>query len=105
MSATRQRLSNTKLQKTNKTVTKPSKNKISPYIRRFFRLYGSRHMQAALLSLGQIARTPVTSAMIVIVIGIALIFPTTLRIVKKRFYYYAKLGWSFSHCFVSQISS
>lgn len=84
MSATRRQLSHTKPQKTPKTVTTHSRNNIIPYLRRFFRRYGSCHLQAALLSLGQIARTPVTSAMIVIVIGIAFTFPMTLLVLLKN---------------------
>jgi cell division transport system permease protein len=84
MSATRRQFSRPKPQKALKPVKIFSTAKFRHYFRRLFRNYGSRHLQAALQSLGQLTHTPITSAMIVIVIGIALTFPTSLFVLLKN---------------------
>ncbi len=84
MSATRRQLSRSKPIKAVKSSITTPRNSLRHYVRGFFRRYGSRHLQAALLSLGQITRTPITSTMIVIVIAIALSFPTSLLVLLKN---------------------
>lgn len=51
---------------------------------RRLKAYGEHHLQALLDSLGRLARNPVSSAMTVAVIGIALALPTGLHVVLKN---------------------
>jgi cell division transport system permease protein len=55
-----------------------------PGVVRRLKAYGEHHLQALLQSLGWLARNPVSSAMTVAVIGIALALPTGLHVVLKN---------------------
>ncbi len=55
----------------------------SPFVRALI-AYGIRHAQAVLLSAGQLTRTPITTLMIFIVMGIALALPAGLFLVLKN---------------------
>lgn len=56
----------------------------SSHLRRQLTAYGIRHIQAALLSLGQISRAPLATLMICLVMGIALALPTGLFVLLKN---------------------
>jgi cell division transport system permease protein len=53
-------------------------------LQRWLTAYGTRHAQAALLSLGQISRAPFSTLLICLVMGIALALPTGLFILLKN---------------------
>lgn len=53
-------------------------------LRRFLRVYFTRHLQAALLSLGQMTETPFTTFLVCVVLGIALALPTSLYVLLKN---------------------
>lgn len=60
------------------------KRDVSGPIQRFLIAYATRHLQAALLSLGQISRAPLTTLMVCVVMGIALALPTSLFVLLKN---------------------
>lgn len=61
----------------------PKKHTPSP-LRHFLTVYGIRHAQAVLLSLGQISRAPFASLIVFLVMGIALALPAGLFVILKN---------------------